>query len=243
VTVAGTDAIEPGRLGELVDGATPRDEAERVMTGLMGALREAEPRAPEALRRRVRRIAAAPAPAGAAGPWRARLRSADRRRMALVAAPVAAAIAAAAVAVPVLTSGGDGSAPDAPAAVEGAARPGQPAAPAAPEAAPADRGADRLVAPATRLRVRVGGAEALPRASARATAVVRSLGGTAVGAARRAPGSVRLAFSVPAARVDEAVAALGRLGTVEGARSRGAPDSGGGGQVAIDLTLAAGAAP
>jgi hypothetical protein len=243
VIVAGTDAIEPGRLGELVDGAAPRDEAERRMMGLMAALRAAELRAPEALRLRVRQMAAAPAPSGAIGSWWARLRSADRRRIALAAAPVAAAIAAAAVAVPVLTSGGDGSSRDAPADAEGAARPAQPAAPAAPEAAPAQGGADRLVTPTTRVRVRVDGAGALPQASARATAAVRGLGGTTVGAPRRGPGTVRIAFSVPAARAEEALAALGRLGTVAGARSRAAPDPAGGGPVAIDLTLVAGGTP
>lgn len=218
MTVAGTDGIEPRRLGELVDGATPRDEAERRMTGLMAALRAAEPPAPEALRLRVRRLAAAPAPAGAVGSWRARLRPADRRRMALMAAPVAAAIAAAAVAVPVLTSSDQGPSGRAPVAAGDA--------PAAPEAAPAE-----------------GNAPALSAARARAIAIVGSVGGTTVSVSDpRGAGIVRIVFRVPAARADEALAALGRLGHAASVRRRAVEPSRAR-LATLELTLAAGASP
>ena len=226
MTVSGAGAIEPGRLAELVDGAPPRDAAEVRMSELLAAVREVEPGAPEALRLRVRAAATAPPAAGPLARLGARLRGADRRRLALVAAPAAAAIVALAVAIPVLTSGGEAPSGSAPAAGGDAAGSAQRAAPAAPEAAPADRAAP-----------------ARARASARAIAIVRGLGGTTVSVDDPAgAGPVRIVFRVPAARADEAIAALGRLGPAAAVR-RGAGDPDRANLATLELTLAAGAGP
>jgi hypothetical protein len=131
-----------------------------------------------------------------------------------------------AVAIPVLTSGGEAPSGGAPEAAADAAGSAQRAAPAAPEAAPADRGAP-----------------ARSRASARATAIVRSLGGTTVSVDDPGgAGAVRIVFRVPAARADEAIAALGRLGPTAVVR-RGAVDPDRADLATLELTLAAGAGP
>jgi hypothetical protein len=234
VIVSGPEAIGPERLAELVDGAAPRDEPERRTIGLLAAVRELEAGASEALRLRVLRAAATPAPAGAMERLRARLRSADRRTLALVAAPAAAAIAAAAVLLPVLTSGGPGRSGDAPAAE----------APAAPSAqgAPAEGLARQAAAG---VRVRVDGVEELSRARSRAMAVVHDLGGVTITSVDSVPGATRavsrLVFRVPAARVDDAIAAFARLGTVTGrqAEARGAAGGTRADLATLVLTLAA----
>ncbi len=166
---------------------------------------------------------------------RARLRSADRRTLVLVAAPAVAAIAAAAVFLPVLTSGGPSPVTDAPAAERAAAPPAQ-RGPALEAPADSAQGAAPQVAPApvpggggrarqvtAWTRVRVEGVDALSRASSRAMAVVRGLGGFTASSDYDVPtgaqGTNRLVFRVPVARANEAIAAFGRLGTVTGQRA------------------------
>jgi hypothetical protein len=197
------------------------------MSELLAAVGEVEAGAPEALRLRVRAAATAPPPAGPVRWLRGRLRSADRRRIALIAAPVAAAIVAAAVAIPVVTSSGEGPSGGARVAAGDAARSAQPAAPAAPEAAPADRDAP-----------------AVSRARARAIAVVRGLGGTVVSAddPAGARGAVRIVFRIPVDRVEAARAALGRLGAVTAVRPRAA-DPAGADLATLEVTLVPGQGP
>jgi hypothetical protein len=72
-------------------------------------------------------------------------------------------------------------------------------------------------------RVRVDGVEDLSRASDRAMATVRRLGGFTATSDYSVPdgdtGTNRLVFRVPVGRAEEAIAAFGRLGTVVGQRA------------------------
>jgi hypothetical protein len=230
-------------VAELVDGAPARDHAERGLAALLAETRALEPAAPEALRERVRALSAgapSPAQAGPVARWRERLRGADRRRLLLVAAPVAVALAAVAIVLPVIGGSdpapagtepreaapavaGDAAVPEperaapaAPATVPGAPVPGAAAAPAP------DAGRAQVVTSWT--RVRVDGVDALSRASARAMGAVRRLGGFTASSDYDVPsggeGTNRLVFRVPVGRVDEALAAFGRLGTVTGQRAQ-----------------------
>ena len=103
------DPMGPERLGELVDGAAPRDEEERALVDLLTETRALEPAAPDALRERVRAQVAQSPPPERRSPF-AWWGSADARRRLLIAAPVAAGIAAVAIALPLVT-GGDSGAP------------------------------------------------------------------------------------------------------------------------------------
>jgi hypothetical protein len=230
-------------VAELVDGAPARDDAERDLAALLAETRALEPGAPEALRERVRALAAgapSPAPQGPVARWRARLRAADRRRLLAVAAPVAVAALVAAIVIPVLggsdgapvrsgapaelrSDAGDAAVPQAERVVP-AAPPGPGAAAPVPGGAtgPApDAGRAQVVSSWT--RVRVDGVDALSRASTRAMAAVRRLGGYTASSdydvLSGEEGTNRLVLRVPVARVDEALAAFGRLGTVIGQRS------------------------
>ena len=163
------------------------------------------------------------------------------RRRLLLAEPVAAGIAAVAIALPLVT-GGDGD-PGAPAGQNGAAgdaatalresAPGGAAAPERAAAPPAAAGAgsaadaQALGADPSRAqkvtawtRVRVDGVSALSRASDRAMATVRSLGGYTASSDYSVPngatGTNALVFRVPVGRAERAIAAFGRLGTVTG---------------------------
>ena len=198
--------IGPERLGEIVDGAAPRDDEERALVALMEETRALEPGASEELRRRVLDGRPPQPVSRTAALWR-RLGAGDgRRRLLAVGAPVAAGLVALAIAIPVLN---DGSSPsgvsesaDAPASLESA--------PAAPEAerlggadfdnAPADEAdsagsappASAAIAPGAQApvpaagrarrvtaetRVQVADVEALSSASASAMRTVRTLGG------------------------------------------------------------------
>ncbi len=202
---------------------------------LVAALREQTPRAPAALRERVRLVAATAAPSPAR----------RRPRRALALAVVLAALAAAAVAVALLEPG-RGSAPGqasgrppragaaAPLpAVSGAvasagrARVGFGAAlaPAAPS--PASTTPAVLPAPSptraqsyrTTLRLRLPDGAAVEAAARRAVAIADALGGyprTVEVSAATATGTASLALAVPRARVVVAVDRLSRLGTVTG---------------------------
>ena len=216
-----TGSGDIGRLDELVDGAAARDDDERELVALLAATRALEEGAPAGLRTRVgaRVRAAGDAPPGPLARLRARLAGdgSRGRRLALVGAPVTAALIAVAVAMPVLTSD-DASPPPAGREAPAEAAPDQadsagaaPAVGAAPVPAPEAGSAQRV---RSFTRVRVDGVDALPRASARAVAAVRGLGGVTVARAAK-----RLVFRVPVARADEAVAAFERLGTVTGRRS------------------------
>jgi len=241
--VTGSGGIGPGRVAELVDGAPARDDDERGLAALLARTRALEPAAPEALRERVRALAAgtpSTAPQGPVARWRARLRSADRRRLLTVAAPVAVVALVAAVLLPVL--GGSDAPPAGPGALgELPSVAGDAAVPEAERAAPAvepapgagapvpggatapapDAGRAQVVSSWT--RVRVDGVDALSRASTRAMAAVRRLGGYTASSDYDVPsgdeGTNRLVLRVPVGRVDEALAAFGRLGTVTGQRS------------------------
>ncbi len=165
---------------------------------------------------------------------------AGRRRL-LVAAPVTAAVVALMIAIPVLDGGGGG---DATSPLPEAA--GRLAAPEASPSGPADSGAAGVAPPApasgapsavapapapvpatgrlqritTRTRVMVDGVAALSRASASAMRTARDLGGYTARSDYGVPdggrGTNELVFRVPAGRVDEALAAFGRLGVVIG---------------------------
>ncbi len=198
--------IGPERLGDIVNGAAPRDEEERALLVLMEETRALQPGASEELRRRV---LDGPPPRRATR-WesaRAWLGSASGRRGLLVGAPVVAGIIALAVAIPALDGGGHpspapGDAAEATSTTTTPAR-GSARAAAAPEAAPASdsakaaapvapaaAGAAGLATPAptgpdarraqqvtATTRVQVKDVEALSRASTSAMRTVRALGG------------------------------------------------------------------
>jgi len=250
--------IDPGRLGELVDGATPADADEQALVALMQETRDLEPGAPDALRRRILHDAHR---ADAAGETPRRgIRALDprrwigdgggeRRRRLLVAAPVVAGIVAVALStIPALDGGsgtdagrGDATSAEAPA---DEARLAAPAAPGAAGSAPAGdaddgpaRAPERAAAPAiatpapgpvpggSRLsnvtidtRVQVADVDALSRASTAAMNTARALGGYTASSDYGVPdggrGTNDLVLRIPTARVDQALAAFGRLGTV-----------------------------
>lgn len=207
--------VSPERLAELADGAPPGDAAERELMALMSEVRDLETTAPDALRARVRTIAA-----GESEPGRVRWWHEGRRRLLVVAAPVAVGVVALAIAIPAMTGG---SGDTAPAGAVSEALQADSAAPAAPEAqadsaravAPSVAGSPAPGSPTARLRLEVGGAAALTDAVRRARAEVRTLGGTTVSAPGGA-GVRRLVVRVPADRAEEALAALGRLGMTTG---------------------------
>ena len=218
------DDVSPERLAELADGSPPCDAAERELMALMAEVRDLEEPAPDALRARVRAIAA-----GEAGPERAHRWQEGRRRLLLFGAPVAAGVVALAIAIPVMTR--DSGEP-APAAATSEALAGDSAAPAAPEAAAGSAaieapGAARAVAPST--------ADA-PAAVGQARAEIGALGGSVVSEAGDGR-IVRLVVRVPGDRAAEAVAALRRLGEVTGRRKAMPPPAG---DVTIRVTITTG---
>ena len=232
------DPMGPERLGELVDGAPPRDDDERALVELLTETRALEPAAPEALRERVRAQVAQDPPRERRSPF-AWWGSADARRRLLIAAPVAAGIAAIAIALPLVTGGDSGSPVGQKSAAGEAAtalRDSAPQSSAAPARAPAPPaaagglsagdvqalGADprRAQKVTASTRVRVEGVTALSKASDRAMTAVRSLGGYTASSDYSVPngstGTNVLVFRVPVAKAEQAIAAFGRLGTVIG---------------------------
>jgi hypothetical protein len=232
------DPMGPERLAELVDGAAPHGEEERALVDLLTETRALEPAAPDALRERVRAQVARDPARERRSPF-AWWGSADARRRLLIAGPVAAGIAAVAIALPLVTGGDPGSpvgrksaAGDAATALRESA-PQSSAAPARAPAPPAAAGglpagdAQALGADPRRAqkvtastRVKVASVTALSKASDRAMAAVRSLGGYTASSNYSVPngstGTNVLVFRVPVARAERAIAAFGRLGTVIG---------------------------
>jgi len=238
--------IGPERLGELVDGAAPRDDEERALLALMEETRALEPGASQGLRRRVL-DGPPPRPASRRFDPRRRLSGVgDGRRRLLLGAPVVAGIIALAIAIPALNDSGSPHAPlasaDSPTAVEDGAAPETPSAPAAgaAESAPAPAEPDSAraaagIAPSAQApvpsserarqvtattRVQVDDVSALSEASASAMRTVRSLDGFTASSDYSVPngaeGTNRLVFRVPVDRAEDALAAFGRLGVVTG---------------------------
>lgn len=220
---------EAERTAALVDGAPPRDEAERALGTLMRELREDAPAAPGPLRARVRELArAAPAgaPGGAGRRWR---RWRPNRRATLVGAPLVAALAALAVVVGVTSLGPGGDTAPAPSldapARERLADSGAEAAPSG--AAAARQALEAPLAPgvdasrpqdvSTQTVVRLPDADALAEATATAMRDVRALGGFTATLDQRAGAGgaarARIVARVPVARVETALARFAGLGT------------------------------
>jgi hypothetical protein len=238
VTIPGD--IGPERLGEIVDGAAPRDERERAMLALMEETRALEPGAPEDLRRRV---LDGPPPQSASRRFDPRgwLGSADGRRRLLVGAPAIAGVIALAIAIPALNGGSSspsvtpqkelaaasaGAAPAAEAAPSAGGeildRQSLSAPPGADLATPAPTGPDpgRAQQVTAFTRVQVADVEQLSRASTAAMRKVQAIGGFTAGSEYSVPngseGTNLLVFRVPVDRVENALTAFGRLGVVTG---------------------------
>jgi len=233
--MSATDAIGLERLEALLGGAAPRTDDETRRAALLGELRGATLRAPDALRARV--IAAAPAPRRSFAPR-------PSRRLILVAIPAALGLAVAAALVHGLT-GSSGPRPvslaaHSPAAV-GEKAPstfksftvpsagvGGSSLQGAPTATPLDS-AQSTLAPTTHtpgrlqhtdasLQVRVADVEHLSAATSAATRIATSLGGYAQSVDYRTPqhgdGTAYIELRVPAQNVQRALARLAALGTL-----------------------------
>jgi len=237
--MSATDAIGLERLEALLGGAAPRTDDETRRAALLGELRGATLRAPDALRARV--IAAAPAPRRSFAPR-------PSRRLILVAIPAALGLAVAAAFVHGLT-GSSGPRPvslaaHSPAAV-GEKAPSTFKSFTVPSAgvggsslhAPTQRGisttpldsAQSTLAPTTgtpgrlqhtdaSLQVRVADVEHLSAATSAATRIATSLGGYAQSVDYRTPqhgdGTAYIELRVPAQNVQRALARLAALGTL-----------------------------
>ena len=237
--MSATDAIGLERLEALLGGAAPRTDDETRRAALLGDLRGATLRAPDALRARV--IAAAPAPRRSFAPR-------PSRRLILVAIPAALGLAVAAALVHGLT-GSSGPRPvslaaHSPAAV-GEKAPSTFKSFTVPSAgvggsslhAPTQRGisttpldsAQSTLAPTTgtpgrlqhtdaSLQVRVADVEHLSAATSAATRIATSLGGYAQSVDYRTPqhgdGTAYIELRVPAQNVQRALARLAALGTL-----------------------------
>ncbi len=237
--MSATDAIGLERLEALLGGAAPRTDDETRRAALLGELRGATLRAPDALRARV--IAAAPAPRRSFAPR-------PSRRLILVAIPAALGLAVAAALVHGLT-GSSGPRPvslaaHSPAAV-GEKAPSTFKSFTVPSAgvggsslhAPTQRGisttpldsAQSTLAPTTgtpgrlqhtdaSLQVRVADVEHLSAATSAATRIATSLGGYAQSVDYRTPqhgdGTAYIELRVPAQNVQRALARLAALGTL-----------------------------
>ena len=233
-----TDAIGPARLEALLRGDVPRTAAEERRTALVGELRNATLRAPDALRARV--LASGPAPRRSFAPRAS-------RRLVFVVVPAALALAIVAAIVHGLT-GSSGSRSTtvsaqahAPAVARakalptyttangsggggGAALPGQIISPptdvGAPQATlvPAVGAPGRLQHTDASLQVRVADTAHLASATKAATRIATSLGGYAQSVDYRTPqrgdGAAYLELRVPAQNVQRALAKLAALGTL-----------------------------
>lgn len=238
--------IEPTRMDELLAGASPRDDDERRMVAMVAELRTGVPTASDDLRARVAALVREPPVerrrwTDGVRSWLDGRGRPSRRRLLTVGAPVAAALVAAAIFVPsALRDGGDAGymsaepigAIAAPEAEDGNAARGasdmapapgvsEPAGTALPSGAtPPTADPDRRQVVEAWTRVRVADVGALSDASTSAMATVRSLGGHTVSSDYDVPngerGENRLVFRVPVDRVDRAVEAFGKLGTVTG---------------------------
>jgi hypothetical protein len=185
---------------------------------LAALVRAARPRPPEALRERVRELAAAEPPAR-----RSPVRG--RRRLALVLAPAALVAIVAAAAVVELRGPAPGAGRDAAAPLE-ATVPAPPTADA--EAQRAAGAVPSAVAPQTDpgraqdvradLSLRVANANALSRATTQAMRIARDLGGYVVHAELVTPtggeADSTLVVRVPVERVQDALVRLASLGTI-----------------------------
>ena len=191
---------------------------------LIAELQAARPSAGEALRERVRTIAAQPPPAR-----RSLLAGLSLRRTGLVALPAAAALAlAGAGAIGLARSGEEDRAAVAPpSAMQGVSEsaPGQAqdqAARSAMKGAPAvGPTAGRPQRYSAELTLEVPNAEALSESTQEALTIVRSLGGFAVSTSFDAAdqtGTAALVVRVPTAKVQDAIVRLSQLGTIVGQR-------------------------
>jgi len=213
------------RLDALLAGDTPRDAGEARRAALIGELRAATLRAPDALRARV--VSAAPAPRRFAVPT---------RRLVLVAVPAALALALVAALVHGLT-GSSGSRPVSEGPVTqtlGRAVAAPPAFKATAHGAAAGNGgaidsaqpafAPSVVTPGrlqhtdASLQVRVPDASHLSAATSAATRIATSLGGYAQSVDYRTPqhgdAAAYLELRVPAQNVQRALSKLATLGTL-----------------------------
>jgi hypothetical protein len=232
--MSATDAIGLERLEALLGGAAPRTDDEARRAALLGELRGATLRAPDALRARV--IAAAPAPRRSFAPR-------PSRRLVLVAIPAALGLAVAAALVHGLTGSsgprpvslahlpaavGEKKAPPSFSAANGAGAGGGTLLQGAPTATPLDS-AQSTLAPTTgtpgrlqhtdaSLQVRVADVEHLSAATSAATRIATSLGGYAQSVDYRTPqhgdGTAYIELRVPAQNVQRALARLAALGTL-----------------------------
>jgi len=238
--MSATDAIGLERLEALLGGAAPRTDDEARRAALLGDLRGATLRAPDALRARV--IAAAPAPRRSFAPR-------PSRRLILVAIPAALGLAVAAALVHGLT-GSSGPRPvslaaHTPGAVGerkalptfstangsavGAGSGGGSVLQGAPTATTPLDSAQSTLAPTTgtpgrlqhtdaSLQVRVADVEHLSAATSAATRIATSLGGYAQSVDYRTPqhgdGTAYIELRVPAQNVQRALARLAALGTL-----------------------------
>jgi uncharacterized protein DUF4349 len=196
---------------------------------LISELRAARPTAPDALRERVRELAAREPE-----PRRSPFAGFSLRRLSAVALPAAAALALATAGAIGLTRSGD--APSiavnyGETVTREAAPPTAPPASSAQDSALGKLGSGTAPAPAVgpvpgrpqrfsaQLTLEVADADALSAATQRALQVTRSLGGYAVsvsyGSAEET-GTASLVLRVPTAKVQDAIARLSSLGTIVG---------------------------
>jgi Domain of unknown function (DUF4349) len=231
--MSATDAIGLERLEALLGGDAPRTADEARRAALLGELRGATLRAPDALRARV--VASAPVPRRSFAPL-------PSRRLVLVAIPAALGLAVAAALVHGLT-GSSGPRPvsaaaHSPAVVRGkatntfraanGAAAGGGALQSSPTATPLDS-AQSTLAPTTgtpgrlqhtdaSLQVRVPDVEHLSAATSAATRIATSLGGYAQSVDYRTPqhgdGAAYIELRVPAQNVQRALTKLAALGTL-----------------------------
>ena len=194
---------------------------------LLHEIRAAKPAAPEALRDRVRALAANEP---AREPFLARLTRFDRRRLLVLAPATVAAVLVAGAAIG-LTRPGDGETVagggDAAVSTElktATSEVAQPEADSSRAAAPPSAGTALVPGPGRLLRydaeltLQVEGVDALSRATQDAMRIARSLGGhvaaVSYDTAADDAGSAALTLRVPVARATDAVAQLSALGTI-----------------------------
>jgi hypothetical protein len=230
-----TDAIGPARLEALLGGDAPRTADETRRAALIGELRQASLRAPDALRSRV--LASAPAPRRLRVPR-------PSRRLVFVALPAALGLAVAAALVHGLTGSGsrpvsEGTVAHSPAvastetlptfsaagsgggsaggAIQRAAVPGVLDTPLT-TLTPTTGSPGRLPHTDASLQVRVPDAQHLSSATTAATRIATSLGGYAQSVDFRTPqhgaAVAYLELRVPAQNVRRAIVKLASLGTL-----------------------------
>ncbi len=222
--MSASDVIGSERMEALLRGDAPRTTGEERRAALLGGLRAAQLRAPEALQARVLARASEPRPA------RFRLPS---RRLVFVVVPAAAAIAVGAALVHGLVGSGNhpsalrsyvahGSPASTPAWTGATTNSGSGGAATGPGAFKAltlpTGSATRLQHTAASLQVTVADTDKLSQATAAATRIATSLGGYAQSVVYRTPqgggGTALLELRIPAGNVKQALTRLAALGTL-----------------------------